>query len=200
MEKTHGTKNSVANVAKIKPPITARPRGAFCSPPSPRPTAIGTMPMIMARAVMSTGRMRTKPASIAASRAFLPSSICSRANETIKMLLAVATPMHMIAPGKEGPFNGGGGSSSGQAKPRKGAGQCRNNDEGIKPRLEVHDNQQVCEHDGPKQSNGETCEGTLHGLDLTASDDVAAFWQILFNGLHTLFHFVSDAAEVAAFH
>src|SRR5206468_7382760 len=39
MENTVGTKNSVAKVAKIRPPITARPRGAFCSPPSPRPMA-----------------------------------------------------------------------------------------------------------------------------------------------------------------
>ena len=35
--KQPGTKNSVANVAKIKPPMIARPSGAFCSPPSPRP-------------------------------------------------------------------------------------------------------------------------------------------------------------------
>ncbi len=33
--------------------------GAFCSPPVPTPRAMGTMPMIMARAVMRTGRMRT---------------------------------------------------------------------------------------------------------------------------------------------
>src|SRR5215475_7207944 len=79
--------------------MTARPSGAFCSPPSPRPVAMGTMPIIMARAVIRTGRIRTKPACTAASRAFLPSCICSRAKETIKMLFAVATPMHMIEPG-----------------------------------------------------------------------------------------------------
>jgi hypothetical protein len=39
---------------KISPPITARPRGAFCSPPSPRPNAIGIIPIIIAIAVMST--------------------------------------------------------------------------------------------------------------------------------------------------
>ena len=36
----------------FRSPITARPSGAFCSPPSPRPSAIGVMPMIMASAVM----------------------------------------------------------------------------------------------------------------------------------------------------
>src|ERR1700749_3300065 len=50
MLKTTGTNNSVATVAKIRPPTTARPSGAFCSPPSPRPSAIGAMPMIMAEA------------------------------------------------------------------------------------------------------------------------------------------------------
>ena len=32
---TAGTKNSVATVANVSPPMTARPSGAFCSPPSP---------------------------------------------------------------------------------------------------------------------------------------------------------------------
>src|SRR4029453_15317582 len=63
MLKTTGTKNNVATVAKIKPPITARPSGAFCSPPSPRPSDIGNMPMIIASAVISTGRSRVRPAS-----------------------------------------------------------------------------------------------------------------------------------------
>jgi hypothetical protein len=47
-------------------PITARPSGAFCSAPSPRPRAMGIMPMIMASAVISTGRIRVEPASSAA--------------------------------------------------------------------------------------------------------------------------------------
>src|SRR3989442_3042743 len=55
---TEGTKTRVATVAHSRPPITARPSGAFCSPPSPSPSAMGTIPMIMARAVMRTGRKR----------------------------------------------------------------------------------------------------------------------------------------------
>ena len=61
--------------------------------------------MIIASAVMMTGRMRTNPASSAACRAGFPSSICSRAKETTRMLFAVATPMHMIAPIIEGTLN-----------------------------------------------------------------------------------------------
>ena len=53
-----GTNTRVANVANSKPPITARARGAFCSPPSPTPKAMGIMPKIIAPAVISTGRSR----------------------------------------------------------------------------------------------------------------------------------------------
>ena len=74
--------------------MTARPSGAFC----PGSIAIGAMPMIMASAVISTGRNRVAPASSAAATASLPSASCSRAKLTTRMLLAVATPMHMIAP------------------------------------------------------------------------------------------------------
>jgi hypothetical protein len=94
-----GTKKRVEVVAKIRPPMTARPSGAFCSPPSPRPSAMGTMPMIMAMAVINTGRNLTKPALRAAVRGSpTPSTSCSRAKLTTRMELAVATPMHMMEP------------------------------------------------------------------------------------------------------
>src|SRR5271166_626059 len=100
--KTVGTKNSVATVATRSPPMTARPRGAFCSPPSPRANAIGSMPMIMASAVISTGRKRVNPASIAAVAESRPSARPSRAKLTSRMLFAVAMPMHMMAPVRAG--------------------------------------------------------------------------------------------------
>ncbi len=78
--------------------MTARPRGAFCSPPSPRPRAMGTMPIIIAKAVIRTGRKRVKPACDAAETESFPSSICSFAKLTTRMLFAVATPIHMIEP------------------------------------------------------------------------------------------------------
>ena len=78
--------------------MTARPSGAFCSPPSPRPSDIGSMPTTIARAVIKTGRSRVDPAENAAARASSPSRRWSLAKVIIRMLLAVATPMHMIAP------------------------------------------------------------------------------------------------------
>jgi hypothetical protein len=97
-EKNTGTNVNVPNVASIRPPMTARPSGAFCSPPSPSPSAMGTMPIIIASAVMMTGRKRVKPADNAALAAFMPASICSLAKLTTRIEFAVATPTHMIAP------------------------------------------------------------------------------------------------------
>ncbi len=46
--------------------MTARPSGAFCSEPEPSESAIGSIPRIIASAVMMIGRKRMRPASIAA--------------------------------------------------------------------------------------------------------------------------------------
>ena len=78
--------------------MTARPSGAFCSPPSPSPIAIGTIPMIMASAVMITGRNLVEPASRAARRASLVSTKRSLAKLMTRTLFAVATPMLMMLP------------------------------------------------------------------------------------------------------
>ena len=65
---------------------------------------MGIMPTIMASAVISTGRSRVNPALTAASTEFFPSFICEAAKVTSRMLLEVATPMHMMAPISEGTF------------------------------------------------------------------------------------------------
>src|SRR5579859_1511876 len=93
-----GTKMSVAKVANSRPPITARASGAFCSPPSPIPSAIGIMPRIMAPAVIRTGRRRVYPADIAATKESSPASMRWLANVTTRMLLAVVSPMHISVP------------------------------------------------------------------------------------------------------
>ena len=96
--RTTGTKNRVDSVAKTRPPITALPRGAFCSPPSPRPSAIGSMPRIIAVAVMITGRRRVRPALSTACAESAPSRSRSMAKVTTRMLFAVATPMLISVP------------------------------------------------------------------------------------------------------
>ena len=104
--------------------ITARPSGAFCSPPSPRPRDIGNMPMTMASAVMSTGRSRVAPAASAALRESWPSSIWSFANVTMRMLFAVATPTLMMAPMSAGTLNVVWVTKSIQTMPQNPAGSA----------------------------------------------------------------------------
>ena len=69
------------------------------------PNAIGTMPIIMAMAVISTGRKRVNPASNAAVTESFPSSNCSFAKLTTRILFAVATPIHMMEPVSAGTLN-----------------------------------------------------------------------------------------------
>ena len=63
------------------------------------------MPTIIAAAVISTGRIRVRPAEIAASNAGMPASCCSRAKVTSRIEFADATPMAMMAPISEGTLN-----------------------------------------------------------------------------------------------
>lgn len=54
--KINGMINKMVKVELTKPPITACPNGATCSPPSPIPNAIGVIPASMANAVIKIGR------------------------------------------------------------------------------------------------------------------------------------------------
>ena len=54
--------------------------------------------MIIASAVIRTGRNRVNPASSAASEGVFPACSLSFEKLIMRMLFAVATPMHMIAP------------------------------------------------------------------------------------------------------
>ena len=72
---------SVAKVETIRPPMTARPSGAACAPPSPNPMAMGTMPKIIAAAVIRMARRRLAAPSRAASQqrlAFVPRAFGER--------------------------------------------------------------------------------------------------------------------------
>ena len=62
----------VANVDITRPPITARPSGACIWLPFSRARAIGTMPTVMAQAVMRIGRRRSPAPTMAASTAGTP--------------------------------------------------------------------------------------------------------------------------------
>jgi len=80
--------------------------------------------MIIASAVISTGRMRVAPASRAASAGDAPSCWRWRANETRRMLFAVATPIVMIAPVSAGTESVVPAMKSIQAMPASAAGSA----------------------------------------------------------------------------
>ena len=130
--------------------------------------------MIIASAVISTGRKRVEPACRAACEASSPASMRSRAKLTTSTLFAVATPMHMIAPVRAGTLTGVCVRNSIHTIPAEGGRQRGNDDERIEPRLEVHDDQQVDQDDRARQADQQPDEGVAHGLDLAAHDDLRA--------------------------
>ena len=96
--KRSASMSSVVAVAASSPPITARPSGAFCWPASPKASAIGSMPAIIAQLVIRIG---PQPADGAVGRRLggsQPSRRRFSANVTSRIAFAIATPIAMIAP------------------------------------------------------------------------------------------------------
>ena len=87
--------------------------------------------MIMASAVMSTVETRVTPASMLASRALPCSASRSLANDTTRILFAVATPMHMIAPINAGTLRVSMSEKEQNDNAGERSGQSRDDDEGV---------------------------------------------------------------------
>jgi len=96
--KINGNRNKAAKVLAMSPPITARPRGAAWSPPSPKPEAIGIIPTTIATLVIRIGRIREAAASRAADNAFPEWLRNSSAFVTSSTELEIETPTDMIIP------------------------------------------------------------------------------------------------------
>ena len=103
----------------------------------------------------------------------------SFAKLTTRMLFAVATPMHMIAPVSAGTLIVVCVTNSIQTMPASAPGSADDDDERIEPGLEVDDDQQVDEHDRHRQAGQQAEERRAHRLDLAAHDDLRAARQIL---------------------
>ena len=95
------------------------------------------------------------------------------------MLFAVATPMHMIAPVSAGTLSVVCGKEQEPDDAGQRRRQRRDDDERIEPRLEVHHDQQVDQHDRERQAGEQPEERGLHRLDLAADDDLRAARQLL---------------------
>ena len=171
--KTVGTKNSVATVANSSPPITARPSGAFCSPPSPEAERHRHHADDHGER-RHQHRPESREAGIerGARRRRRPASSRSRAKLTTRMLLAVATPMHMIAPVSAGTDSVVPVMNSIQTMPASAAGQRGDDDERIEPGLEIDHDQQIDQHDRAGEPDIELAIGARHRGDLPASNDM----------------------------
>ena len=200
MLNTTGTKKSVATVASNNPPITARPSGAFCSPPSPRPSAIGTMPMIMAsrghqhRAQSRvTGENRGIERGLAFAQLFVrecdhqnavrggDADAHDRAHHRFDVERRVREKQH--------PQNSG-----------ERARQRGDDDERIGPRLEIDDHQEINEDGGENETESEFAERGIHTFDLASHGDRASGRELRTKLIHDLCHFVRNAAEIGALH
>ena len=194
---TVGTKKSVATVATKRPPITARPSGAFCSPPSPSANAIGSMPMIMASAVISTGRKRVKPASSAAAAASRP---CA------KPFAREAHEQNGVC-GRNAHAHDGAGQRrhrqrrSGHEQHPDDSGQCSrqggNDDERIEPGLEVDDDDEIDEQNCAGEPEIKLAVGAGHGLNLAAQHDIGAVRNVLSRFLQNAIDIGGQRAEIA---
>ena len=148
--KTAGSTSSVASVAATSPPMTARPSGAVCSPPSPSPGPSG--PCRRSWRSSSSGSAAAGPArpSTAAAAALGASSRrCRSAKVTSRIALATATPIAMIAPMNDWmlsvvPVSQQGDDHAGDDRRRR-----RDDDQRQPDRLEVGRQQQQDDDDRP---------------------------------------------------
>ena len=182
--------------------MTARPSGAFCSAPSPMPSAIGIMPMIIASAVISTGRIRVAPASSAAAarRRALVAALRARTRRA-GCCSRSPRPCVMIAPVSAGTRQRRAGDEEHPGDAGERRRQRGDDDDGVDPRLEVDDDQQVDEHDRHRQADAEADERGLHRLAPGRASSTwlprGSFGRISSTSACTC---VGDAGEVGALH
>ena len=161
---------------------------------------MGSIPIIIASAVISTGRNRVNPAFNAASPGSSPSSSRSFEKLITRMLFDVATPMHMIAPVSAGTLTVVPVTNSIQTIPASAAGRAIKMMKGIEPRLKVHHDQQVDEKNRKRQSGQQSDERRPHGENLTALDDLRTLRQIFPGLIDDLGYVARDAAKIASIH
>ena len=103
----------------------------------------------------------------------------SRAKLITSTLLAVATPMHMIAPVSAGTDSVVCVANSIQMMPASAAGSAVMMTNGIAPGLEVDHDQEIDQHDGAEQTEQQSGVGAVHGRGLADQCDDRALRLVL---------------------
>ncbi len=84
--------------------------------------------------------------------------------------------------------------------PRQRRGQGGDDDERIEPRLEIHHDQQINQHDGETKAGEQSDVGRAHGLQLPANVDEAAARKRPRFGIDNALNVRSDRAQIATLH
>ena len=158
------------------------------------------MPMIMASAVIRTGRKRVAPAWSAAR---------TRVAMFSELLLGEGDDQNAVRGGDAHAHDGshqcgdaerGVGDEEEQNDAGQRRGQRGNDDERVQPGLEIHDDQQVDQNDGEGQSGKQRDIGTAHGIDLAVERHEGSARQRALARVDDFFHIAADGAQVAALH
>ena len=91
-------KSVATNVSRSMPPSTPVPIDWRAAAPAPPAKASGTTPSTKAIDVMTSGRMRMRAASTAASAADRPARRALSANSTMRIAFLAARPMSVTRP------------------------------------------------------------------------------------------------------
>ena len=146
------------------PPITARASTAFCSSPGP-PIAIGSMPTIIAPAVMRTGRSRVLPASTQPARdAFVLHALAREGHEQDRIRGRNAN-RHDRAH-QRWDAQGSARDKQHHHNAAAGAGKAQYDGERVDEILKIHHHQKINEHRRKHEPDAEAVEGRLHALRL----------------------------------
>ena len=162
---------------------------------------MGTMPMIMARAVMMTGR---KPGGSRLEHGLVGIV------EFGHSLLGKGDDQDAVGRGHADAHDRA--HQGGHAERRPGeeqhpdnagqrAGQRHDDDERFRPGLEIDDHEQVDENDRPDEALAQALERVVHRLHLAAHGESVSPWALLFARSATiLFTAVRNGAEIAVLH
>ena len=134
---------------------------------------MGIMPMIIARAVMRTGRKRVAPASIAARTAIpvLQQLFLGKGND--ENTVGRSHPHTHDSAHERGNAERGMADEEEENNPGQSRGQRGNDDERVQPGLKIDHDEQVHQNDREAQAGDQPEIRRAHGLKLPANRDKA---------------------------
>jgi hypothetical protein len=116
------------------------------------------------------------------------------------MLLAVATPMLMIAPIIDSTLKVVCVKNSIHKMPANAPGNAVMMMNGISPRLEINDHQEINERCGEDEAEAQFAERAVHAFNLAAHVDRVPGWKFGAKLVYDFCDLIGDATEIRALH